>query len=121
MVESSSTKSLDFEFESRGSVTVIRIRGRMDALRLKEKRDQLVELPNQGKIKIVLDCSALNWIDSSGVGAMVTLFKRARSKGGDAKIAQLLRQPAEIFRLLNLNSAFDVYDDVEAAVASLGG
>ncbi|HMW03405.1 MAG TPA: STAS domain-containing protein, partial [Acidobacteriota bacterium] len=45
-------------------------------------------------------------IDSSGVGAIVSLFKRVRTLQGDVKIARLRGQPAEIFKLLRLDRAF---------------
>ena len=51
----------------------------------------------------------------SGVGAIVSLFKRARTLGGDVKISGLRGQPREIFKLLRLDRAFDIFEDVQAA------
>jgi anti-anti-sigma regulatory factor len=50
------------------------------------------------------------------VGAIVSLFKRVRTLQGDVKIARLRGQPAEIFKLLRLDRAFELYDSVEGAV-----
>ena len=67
------------------------------------------------RTKVVFDLRDLTLIDSSGVGAIVSLFKRVRMLGGDVKIACLANQPKEIFRLLRLDRAFDLFDTVDEA------
>jgi anti-sigma B factor antagonist len=84
-------------------------------------RNDLVALPDKGHLKVVLDLAGLEWIDSSGVGLLVTLYKQARARGGTVNAASLQRQPKEIFRLLRLESAFEIFDTVEQAVAKLAG
>jgi len=66
---------------------------------------------------VVFDLKDLTLIDSSGVGAIVSLFKRDRMLGGAVKIAALANQPKEIFRLLKLDRAFDLFETVEEALA----
>jgi anti-sigma B factor antagonist len=100
---------------------VLSICGRLDAVRVKKVRDEIINLPDKGHLKVVLDLSSLEWIDSSGVGVLVTLYKRVRSKGGSIVVGCLQRQPKEIFRLLRLESAFEVHDTVDDAVAKLKG
>lgn len=108
---------VECEFQALGEVTVVAIRGRLNAARVTDVREALIALPEKGQVKIVLDLSGLEWIDSSGVGALVTLYKMSLAKGGDVKVARLQRQPKEIFRLLRLESAFEIFADVETAVA----
>lgn len=109
------------ETTTHGAATVVTLKGRLDALRLDAVRQMFMDLPEKGSAKLVVDLSGLEWIDSSGVGALITLYKRARTKGGDVKVAGLQRQPKEIFRLLRLESAFEVFDTVELALARFGG
>jgi anti-sigma B factor antagonist len=112
---------LEHSISTQGEVTILAIRGRMDAARVGTVREAISKLPEQGHKRIVLDLAGLEWIDSSGVGALVVLFKNAKSKGGEVVAASLQRQPREIFRLLHLESAFQIFDSVPDAVARLGG
>lgn len=112
---------VEYEITTRDGTSVLAIRGRLDALRVGSIREPVVALPGQGHLRMVLDLAGLEWIDSSGVGLLVTLFKQIKAKGGSVVVACLQRQPKEIFRLLRLESAFRVFDSVDEAVAALAG
>jgi len=119
MTDASDAK-LEHKITTQGDVTLLAIKGRMDAARVGAVRETLAKLPDQGHKRIVLDLTELEWIDSSGVGALVVLYKNAKAKGGEVVVASLQRQPREIFRLLHLESAFQIFDTVPQAVARLG-
>lgn len=109
---------LEFNQHVEGTVTVLAIRGRLDAVAAPELRPTIEQLVAGNCKYVVFDLDELTMIDSSGVGAIVSLFKRLRMKDGDVKIARLQGQPKEIFRLLRLDRAFDLFDDLPAAVSS---
>lgn len=98
-----------------GEVTVLAVSGHLDALNAPMLKEQSEALIAEGRVRFVFDMSAVELIDSSGVGAVVSLFKKARTRGGDVKIACLDGQPKEIFKLLRLDAAFDIADDVDTA------
>lgn len=98
-------------------VSSLSLRGRLDALTSPELREPIESLLADGRFQVVVDLAGLELIDSSGVAAIVSLFKRARSQKGDVKIASLRGQPAQIFRLLRLGRAFDTYDGIDEARA----
>ena len=98
-------------------VVVLSLKGRLDAISAPEVRPTIDELVEQKQSKVVCDLQELQMVDSSGVGAIVSLFKRLRTLGGDVKIARLTGQPKEIFRLLRLDHVFDVFETVEEATA----
>jgi anti-sigma B factor antagonist len=106
---------LEFKREALGEVEILTLKGNLDALTAPELRPTIDELVANRKIKVVFDLHELTLIDSSGVGAIVSLFKRVRMLGGDVKIACLANQPKEIFRLLRLDRAFDLFESVEEA------
>lgn len=109
---------LDFDRRSLDNgVEVLTFDGRLDALTALEVRPTIDELVEQRAKRVVCDMQKLTMVDSSGVGAIVSLFKRLRTLGGDVKIARLNGQPKEIFRLLRLDRVFDVYDDVDTAAS----
>jgi anti-sigma B factor antagonist len=106
---------LEFTRHSLEDVEVVTLKGNLDALTAPDLRPTIDELIGHGKTRIVFDLGALTLIDSSGVGAIVSLFKRVRMLGGDLKIACLANQPKEIFRLLRLDRAFDLFETVQEA------
>jgi len=106
---------LEYKRTALEDVEVLTLKGNLDALTAPELRPTIDELVASRKIKVVFDLKDLTLIDSSGVGAIVSLFKRVRMLGGDVKIACLANQPKEIFRLLRLDRAFDLFETVEEA------
>ena len=106
---------LEFTKEERSDVILLSLKGNLDALTANDLRPTIDELVASHKIRVIFDLKELTLIDSSGVGAIVSLFKRVRMLGGDVKIARLANQPKEIFRLLRLDRAFDLFETIEDA------
>jgi anti-sigma B factor antagonist len=86
--------------------TLFRIEGELDAVTAPELRGPFDALVAEGRDRITVDLSGLRLIDSSGVGAIVSLYKRVRASGGDVKVTGVNDQPAAIFRLLRLDKVF---------------
>jgi anti-sigma B factor antagonist len=91
-----------------GDETVLEIDGTLDAVTAPELRTVVDELVNERRKSVTLELSSLRLIDSSGVGVIVSLFKRIRANGGQVKIVGLRDQPRAIFRLLRLDRVFPV-------------
>jgi anti-sigma B factor antagonist len=89
-----------------GDVTVLRIAGSLDALSTPDLRTVIESLVAEKRPTIRVDLSDLRLIDSSGVGAIVALYKRMRAQGGDVQVVGLKDQPLAIFRLLRLDRVF---------------
>ena len=107
---------LDYDRQERGDVTIFSLKGNLDALTAPSLKKEIESLLASRKINVVFDLAGLELIDSSGVGAIVSLFKRVRTLQGDVKIARLQGQPAEIFKLLRLDKAFDLFATQAEAV-----
>ena len=88
--------------------TMLAIEGTLDAVTASELRTVVDEIVNEARKEVTLDLSALRLIDSSGVGVIVSLFKRVRAHGGQVRIVGLRDQPRAIFRLLRLDRVFPV-------------
>jgi anti-sigma B factor antagonist len=88
--------------------TVLRVRGELDALSCPELRVVLDTLAAQENCVVTVDLSELRLIDSSGVGVMVSLYKRVRANGGEVKFVGVTAQPLIIFKLLRLDRAFEL-------------
>ena len=91
-----------------GNETVLTIEGTLDAVTAPELRSVVDDLVNESRKEVTLELSALRLIDSSGVGVIVSLFKRIRANGGQVRITGLRDQPRAIFRLLRLDRVFPV-------------
>lgn len=91
-----------------GDETVLKIEGTLDAVTAPELRSVVNDLVNESRKEVTLDLVDLRLIDSSGVGVIVSLFKRVRANGGQVRITGLRDQPRAIFRLLRLDRVFPV-------------
>jgi anti-sigma B factor antagonist len=89
-----------------GETTTIEIEGALDAVTAPEFRTLVDELVFENRKNITLELSGLRLIDSSGVGVIVSLFKRVRANDGQVRIVGLRDQPRAIFRLLRLDRVF---------------
>jgi anti-sigma B factor antagonist len=99
---------MTFSRTDNGADTVLRIEGVLDAVTAPEIRPTIDALIAEKRQAISVDLTALRLIDSSGVGAIVSLFKRAKAYGGNVTVAGLKDQPLAIFRLLRLDRVFSL-------------
>ena len=84
-------------------VTTLALEGVLDALTAPEIRPALNQIVADKRTNVVVNLASLRLIDSSGVGALVSLFKRVREYGGTVRVEGLRDQPLTIFRLLRLD------------------
>jgi anti-anti-sigma factor len=96
-------------------VVVIRPEGRLNMVAAPGLRKQLHGLVEAGSVKLVVDLSGTEFIDSSGLGAMISGLKAARQAGGDLRIAAPTRQVTTVLELTNLNRVLRVYDSADGA------
>jgi anti-sigma B factor antagonist len=98
-----------------GGSTTLRIRGELDALSAPELRPLLDQLVDDQRREVRVDLSELRMVDSSGVGALVSLYKRARAYGGQVTFVGVTAQPLVIFKLLRLDVVFGLTQDQPSA------
>jgi anti-sigma B factor antagonist len=99
-----------------GTTKLLRIRGELDALSSPELRPVLDRLVDERHLEVAVDLSELRLIDSSGVGTLVSLYKRVRQNGGIVRFVGATAQPLVIFKLLRLDVVFGFHDDGGQAV-----
>jgi len=88
--------------------TIVHVRGELDALSAPELRPVFDRLVEDGLRDITVDLSELRLIDSSGIGALVGLYKRTRANGGAVRFVGVNAQPLVIFKMLRLDVVFGV-------------
>jgi anti-sigma B factor antagonist len=83
--------------------TLLAIEGELDAVSVSELRADIEKLLTRKPGHVEVDLSRLRMVDSSGVGALVSLYKRVKAQGGTVIVSGLRDQPLAIFRLLRLD------------------
>jgi len=73
-----------------------------------------------GAAKVVLDLSKVEFIDSSGLGALVASLRQAHAVGADIKLSGLRKPVRALFELVRMHRVFEVFNSAEEAVASYG-
>ena len=82
-------------------------------------RETIRVLVNDGARNFVLNLGDVSYIDSSGLGELVSLFTTVRNKQGDVKLLNLTAKAKDLLQMTKLLTVFDVYDDESKALAAL--
>lgn len=86
--------------------TRLQIEGAVDALTAPEIRPIFDKVVADGRPRVVVDLAQVTMIDSSGVGAVVSLFKRVKAQGGQMQVVGAKDQPLSVLKLLKLDKVF---------------
>jgi anti-anti-sigma factor len=101
-----------------GGVSVVTISGRLTLGGETEKLDEAVsKLLAQNRKKVVLDITALDYVDSSGLGLLISCLTKAKKAGGDLKVAGANPRIRRIFSMTGVESVLPIFDTVAAAGA----
>jgi len=79
-------------------------------------RDTVRDLLSKGQKKILLNLGDVNYIDSSGIGELVSAFTTSKNQGGELKLLHLTKKVHDLLQITKLYTVFDVQDDEAAAV-----
>jgi anti-sigma B factor antagonist len=92
-----------FTLDTQNGTSTLRIEGELDALSVVDLRPVIGEVGESRPARVIVDLARLRLIDSSGVGAIVALFKVVRAYGGNLVVDGVRGQPLAILRLLHLD------------------
>lgn len=102
-----------------GEVVKIEIQEeRMDAHNSSDLKEQMLQLFDEGKCNLIIDLSEVRFVDSSGLGALVSGFKNASAREGSLKLCSLQPQVRSMFELTRLHRVFEIFASVEEALES---
>ncbi|MBI2345488.1 MAG: STAS domain-containing protein [Deltaproteobacteria bacterium] len=100
--------AMEMQVERMGDVAVLRCHGSLDADTVPEFRHAIRGLCEQGVCRFVLDGAALQFVDSMGLGVLISLMRRVRPQEGEVKIAALTDDVRSIFEITRLHRVFDI-------------
>ena len=110
---------MNLQIEDKGTAVLLMIQEeRLDAHNSGELKTQMLKLFEEGKTNLVVDLQSVRFVDSSGLGALVSGFKNASSRNGSLKLAGLQLQVKSMFELTRLHRVFEIFTDVDEALNS---
>ena len=82
-------------------------------------RENIQKLLNAGDRKFLLNLADVDYIDSSGLGELVTAFTTVRNQGGELKLLNLTRRVQDLLQITKLLTVFEAFDDETEALKSM--
>ena len=83
-------------------------------------RDSIRDLIGKGQKKILLNLGDVTYIDSSGIGELVSAFTAVRREGGELKLLNLTKKVHDLLQITKLYTVFDIKDDEATAIKAFG-
>lgn len=105
--------------EEQGAVVLLEVKEeRLDAHNSGELKAQMLNLFEEGKNNLVVDLHEVRFVDSSGLGALVSGFKNASARNGNLKLSGLQPQVKSMFELTRLHRVFEIFPTSPEAMGS---
>jgi anti-sigma B factor antagonist len=97
---------------NQNGITVVRVEGQLIVGNRQDLKALVQEALEGGHRKFLIDCTDTGYIDSSGLGALVTIAKKVRESGGELRLAGLNDDLRSLFELTKLDSLFHIAPSV---------
>jgi len=91
---------------------------KINALISDEIREEIIKEFDNSISKIIIDLKGVEYIDSSGFGCFLSIMRAAKSKYCIVKFASPEPKVMDLFKILNLNTIFQIYDDIDVCIRS---
>lgn len=107
---------MSFQVSQRGDVTLVEVEGQLIVGNRQDLKNQVLEQLENGDRKFVIDFANTGYIDSSGLGVLVSLSKKIREQGGELRLSSLNEDLRTLFELTKLDTLFRIADDKDEAL-----
>jgi anti-sigma B factor antagonist len=104
--------------ETHPPLVVVAVGGEVDVATAPSLRTLLVDLIAEGKINLLVDLTAVDFLDSTGLGVLVSTVKRVRTDGGDLTLVCANHHILKVLEITGLTSVFAIYETLDAALSS---
>lgn len=108
---------VSFAVEEHGDIPVLAVAGEIDVYTAPKLREQLLELAHAGRTTVVADLTDVSFVDSTGLGVLVSGMKRFREAGGDLRLVVTQPQILKVLEITGLTQVFTVRATADQAVA----
>jgi anti-sigma B factor antagonist len=110
------TLSIDLQASDDGKTHLFVLHGDLDVATSPSLRAALTEAASHGKHNIIVDLSRLDFLDSTGLGALIAADKQAKLREGEVRLVACEGQILRLLRITGLLDVFRVYPDIDAAL-----
>ncbi|MCH1570819.1 MAG: STAS domain-containing protein [Longimicrobiales bacterium] len=107
---------MSFQVSKVNDVTLIEVEGQLIVGNRQELKQGVLDKLESGDLKFVIDFANTDYIDSSGLGVLVSLSKKIREQGGELRLSSLNEDLRTLFELTKLDTLFRIADDKEQAL-----
>ena len=107
---------MSFQVSQNAGVTLVEVEGQLIVGNRQELKQKVLEHLEGGDRKFVIDFSNTGYIDSSGLGVLVSLSKKIREQGGELRLSSLNEDLRTLFELTKLDTLFRIADTKEEAL-----
>jgi anti-sigma B factor antagonist len=101
-----------------GGIVVVEVDGQLIVGNRQELKQRVLDALDAGDRKFLIDFTRTGYIDSSGLGVLVSLSKKIRDEGGDLRLAGLNEDLKTLFELTKLDTLFAIADSAEQALTA---
>ncbi len=109
---------IDVKTETHGDKFLASVAGEIDAHTVPELRSCLEDAVANGYCHLIIDLSAVPFIDSTGIGVLATTLRSSRENGGGVSLVGVRDNVLRIFALLGLDGEFSIVDDLDSVLIS---
>ena len=109
---------MSFSIKKEGEVVVVDVEGQLIVGNRQELKDLVFAALDKGDRRILIDFSQTGYIDSSGLGALVSISKRVREAGGELRLSGLNEDLRSLFELTKLDTLFAIAETPQQALSS---
>ncbi len=106
---------LDISTENAGASCTIALDGEVDVYTSPQLRQELTSVLDSGCLHVVVDLERLGFIDSSGLGVLVSALRRVKERGGTLRLVCTKDSILKIFRITGLDKVFPLFTSVDEA------
>ena len=106
---------LEISTEQNGSACTIALAGEVDVYTAPQLKEELVALIQSGCTRLIVDMDRVTFIDSSGLGVLVSALRRVREKDGAVRVVCAHDSVLKIFRITGLDKVFPIFSDAAEA------
>ena len=111
--------SLEIQQRDREGVAIVDLKGRLTVGgEVSTFRERLQKLIDAGRTNVILNLKDVDYIDSTGLGALVMSYTSLQRSGGKIKLLNLSRRGIELLIMTKLTTIFEVFDDEQNAINS---
>jgi len=110
---------MEIDVKKEGQAVIIALTGRMDAVSAPQFDKTVDDFIEQGETRILIDFKTLEYISSAGLQSILALAKRLELINGTVLLSDLNGAVKEVFEISGFSSIFPIYDNLDAATASI--